>query len=202
MPVVGGVSFLGILALIVTLSRNKPDPNPDRKPVAERPTNPGNGPDRSVERDPLLDQFQVQNDDGRLAWVPPRPASPYSLEMIPPGAQAILFVKPDRWFGSQSGRTILELLEDPLQASWKEFQASAGLPAPEAKEVAVAMYSGEGGTPKYAFRVELAKPKALSELKAAWGAGQSKKSQGGSWYTLVRTEVTSWLPAVRSMQTL
>ncbi|MFO0924543.1 MAG: hypothetical protein U0905_18895 [Pirellulales bacterium] len=180
MPVVGIFSFLGICVLVAILAKNRGSSSSKEQVV----TNPGTTSNNTnvskpVETDPLAAQFTLQSDDGNLPWAPPRPSSPHSLELIPPGAQAILFVKLEKWLDVKTGRSVMAILEEPFQSLWKDWEQATGVIPQEAKEVAIAVYPGENGTVRFAVRVELIKPRLLSDLKNLWQVEDQKKGANG-----------------------
>ena len=180
MPVVGIFSFLGICVLVAILAKNRGSSS-SKETVATNPglTTNNSNTSKPVETDPLAAQFQLQSDDGNLPWAPPRPASPHPLELIPPGAQAILFVKLEKWLDIKTGRSVMAILEEPFQSLWKDWEQATGVIPQEAKEVAIAVYPGENGTVRFAVRVELIKPRLLSDLKNLWQVEDQKKGTNG-----------------------
>ncbi len=118
--------------------------------------------------DPLVEYFEIKNDDGVTPWTPPTVGAPYSLEMLPMGPEALVFVSDRVWRGDMPFAAVEEW--------WKSLQVESDISIPEASwvnpleyaYVTLAWYpSTTPGEFKRVVRFASAEPKLLSE----WGRG-------------------------------
>jgi serine/threonine protein kinase len=115
--------------------------------------------------DPVAEYYSVNADDGKTLWAPPQAGSPYSIEMLPAGLEAIVFLSGNAWHqrGSIAG----------LGKWWQEIQPQiSGLVAKypmlsddRIESVGIALYPGKtAGVPQVLFRVKLKQPTALETI--------------------------------------
>jgi len=132
--------------------------------------------------DPLAEYFQIQADDGTSPWAPPSVGSPYSLEMLPMGPEALFFLSEKAW-----------QQQEPLASLagwWKSLDASdSDAFVPESRWLqsrpisyaSVAWYPGNvAGSAQRVVRVTYVEAIKLSEIVAemsAWKA-QSVDASG------------------------
>jgi serine/threonine protein kinase len=118
------IAFAGCLlfgALIALLMLNGGSGNPKVLPSTDlvadsnssQPPNPASGmganirvgsPDRidmsssqAKTVDPVGEIFSVVSDNGKMLWAPPQAGQPYSLELLPPGLEGIIFLSGGAW---------------------------------------------------------------------------------------------------------
>ena len=119
---------------------------------------------RSV--DPLDDQFMISKSDETLPWVPPRSSQPYSLSMLPPGAQGFIFIRPQAWLTTQGGQAIAQALDDSIGKFWKPIEKASGTPLESIVEIAIGLYPGKAdGWPVLAYRIQLSEETSIANLK-------------------------------------
>ena len=177
LPVFGGVAFLGMIGLAIVLSSGgggKPKPT---KTVAENNDKNGDAsetPAEVIPVDPMTEQFAVQSDDGRLLWAPPHPNQPYTLELLPPGAQGFIFFRPDPWFISDTGKGLLEILDEPFKKPFEQLKKGCGVDLNDLSEIAIGIYSGTN-EPSIVVRARAKNSKKKSELERGWGAVRELK---------------------------
>ena len=76
--------------------------NPNSSELSSIPSQPsGTGnTETNAQRPPtdsVSEYFAVEPDDGQMLWAPPQAGSPYSLEMLPAGVEAMVFVSGNLW---------------------------------------------------------------------------------------------------------
>lgn len=115
--------------------------------------------------DPVAEYYSVGSDDGKALWAPPQAGSPYSIEMLPAGMEAIVFLSGNAWHQRES--------MTGLGKWWLEVQPQiSGLVAKypmlsddRIESVGIALYpSKTAGVPQVLFRVKLKQPTALETI--------------------------------------
>jgi serine/threonine protein kinase len=171
LPVAGGCIFVMILLLLLKLS-GALEP---REPQADAGAKPSYTPPPSdaptlVERDPRLDAFQlVAPSDDRL-WAPPELPRPIPLDLLPPGGQFFVSIRPAELLKQPQRKALLAALDKQLTPLLEWVSQQAGEPLEGIEQATIAFYgaSAPGTVPQVALRIQLTQPKSLSQLKAAW----------------------------------
>ena len=184
----GGLACLSILAwaLSGSTSKSRADPSKDAtenavvtdeaaSPNAEsNPTKAGEAlPGRLAikprQDDPLLEQFVFASGENSFPWLPPRANQPYSLEMLPPGLQGLLIVRPKLWLEEGIGSVTTSALLPAIANLWEPVQKATGMDASNTEQIAIALYGGrDDGWPESVYRIKLNKPTTVVELKQKW----------------------------------
>jgi serine/threonine protein kinase len=118
--------------------------------------------------DRRLEEFSIERDNGRLPWLPPRTSTPYSLDLLPPGAQGFLFLRTESWLRCETGKTILELLDHDLKTAWQDLVLLSGMRLDQIKELTIGMYPGTSGQPRCCWRFTLEQPLAVGQCVQLW----------------------------------
>jgi serine/threonine protein kinase len=127
--------------------------------------------------DPLEDQYMIAKGDDSIPWLPPRASQPYSLSMLPPGAQGFIFVRPNVWLTTTNGNAIVESLGSAISTIWKPMEKSVGVPLDNIRELAIGLYGGRSdGWPVLVYRAELEESTTFAKLQ--------EKLQGATEQTL------------------
>ncbi len=104
--------------------------------------------------DSVSDYFAVEADDGQLLWSPPHAGSPYSLEMLPAGLEAVAFISGHVWH--RRGNTG-DLVKWWLESQPDLAKVLAELPLlgdDRVESVAIALYPSKiPGVPQSVFRL-------------------------------------------------
>jgi hypothetical protein len=119
-------------------------------------------------------------DDGRSLWGSPTSGQPLSLELVGPGAQLLLALRPAELWANDEGRRLIGSAEtiglDP--AGWLEF--ATGLPIDQLEAVLLAAY------PVDANRLELSlvvlTPQPIADLPARWPGTHAVDRDGHTIY--------------------
>jgi len=113
----------------------------------------------------VSEYFAVEPDDGQLLWAPPQAGSPYSLEMIPAGLEAMVFVSGNLWHrrGSAAGITKWWLeIQPELSKQLGETPLGAD---DRISSVAIALLpSKKPGVPQVAFRFTYSQPVSIDSI--------------------------------------
>jgi Protein kinase domain len=175
-PALFGGAAVILIGLIVVFLQKPKQPNSTETKSQEVVSSTPNGSGDSTKAsdvppqtsNPLEEQFIVQDDDGSLPWIPPHASQPFSIDMIPPGAQGFIFVRPEAWLESPEGLAIVDVLETDLGPLWKDLESIAGVAPSQIRSVAISLFPGESGWPSFAYRIDLKEKLTLSELRELW----------------------------------
>jgi hypothetical protein len=131
---------------------------------------PQRAPVKPREVDPLTEQFIFATAENSFPWLPPRAAKPYSLEMLPPGLQGLLVVRPAVWTSEDNGFTKLEALLKPIELLWEPIRKNLGTTIDDIQQISLGLYgsSRDDGYPELVYRLTLKKPTSVGTLKASW----------------------------------
>ncbi|MFN3191304.1 MAG: hypothetical protein ACE361_12340 [Aureliella sp.] len=158
LPVIGGFGVLIVLLLALqfsgALEGMRKERQASKPPPAYVPKSTSKP--KVIEKDPLLDFYNVVDDDQGL-WAPPNPPAPPPLNMLPPGAGLFLWMRVDQILVKPERLGINALWNDGQQFDeW--LRELAGIDSDLIQSAIVAMYSPDqdGGFPKSAIRVNLA----------------------------------------------
>lgn len=189
MPMVVGCSLLLLLVLTTVFSGvNKGlmtiDSNPKKKaPVASDATPskeaPG-GEAAAPAADPRENVFVMKADDGTMPWAPPTVGQPHNIEMLPTGAEALLFVSGKamsetgalrsitQWWGAIEPQT-----SDAIE--WRNVDRS------KLRAMAMAWYpKGETGAYERIVRIELQTPQEIGQVITDFAAYAPQQVQAES----------------------
>ncbi|MGN6135068.1 MAG: serine/threonine protein kinase [Aureliella sp.] len=125
--------------------------------------------------DPRTEFFDLVDDSSTALWAPPRPPEPLPLDLLPPGGQVFLALRPERLFSQPQAKELLALLDKDIGTFWQWLREESGVPAEELEQVVVAAYPGAGGTPQFVLRARLKQPQTLGQLKSLWKAPAETK---------------------------
>jgi hypothetical protein len=134
------------------------------------PGAPLRAPVKPRDVDPLTEQFIFATAENSFPWLPPRAAKPYSLEMLPPGLQGLLVVRPSVWTSGDTGVTKLEALMKPIELLWEPVRKNVGTAIADIQQISLGLYgsSRDDGFPELVYRITLNKPTSIGTLKANW----------------------------------
>jgi hypothetical protein len=198
MPLVIGCSLLFLLVLMFafrTGSTGLVTIDPNR--IAKKLTNPDDSKssnaapvtDQNKSADPLAEFFVIKGDDGKVPWAPPTAGQPYSLDMLPAGLEAVLFLSDRAWNHQGPIGTV---------TSWWQGIEPQMFDLPEAKEVnesligsvAIALYPGkETGSYYRVVRFHLRSPKGIKDVV-----------KGFDTYSAVQLKVDGAAPTIWTRQ--
>lgn len=148
-----------------TVVIDRPRPTQDSSNANAVPSSDAGNNKPSQPADPVTEYYSVNADDGKTLWAPPQAGSPYSIEMLPAGMEAIVFLSGNAWHqrGSMAG----------LGKWWLGVQPQiTGLVAKypllsddRIESVGIALYpSKTAGVPQVLFRVKLKQPTTLETI--------------------------------------
>jgi hypothetical protein len=196
LPMIGGGGFVALLMFVLLLSGGLRAPDKRNAPVdpAGLAELTGGSPAPIVQaRDPRLEYFDLVGRSDEHVWAPPRAPSALPLEMLPPGAQLFLSLRPAQWLGDPTGKQLLGLLDSDLAPLYAWLRSQSGVQLEQLQQVTLAAYPGREGVPRWALRVALTAPQPLGELKTAWGNPVESRSKGQ--LVLVRGEQAYYFAA-------
>ncbi|AMV33692.1 hypothetical protein VN12_16305 [Pirellula sp. SH-Sr6A] len=169
---IGSVVLLGGLIAVLLQSGGSPVPRPEPEvKIVEVPSNSGASPSSSntntttAPSDPLAEFYTVVKDDGTSLWAPPHAGVPYSIDMFPPGPEALVYFSTDAWTGKGPFQSIqpwvLETLPD-----WKRLIDSVPFAKDDSiSQVAIALYPKSGSEVfEIALRFHLENAKTVESL--------------------------------------
>ena len=119
----------------------------------------------SVTTDPVAEFFAIGGDDGQTLWAPPFAGNALSVELLPPGAEAIVFLSRSSWTGKENLAKIQTWLTESLP-SWKTFAGSIPFASDDRiQDVAIALFpSKTPGVPEAVFRFGLKEAETIESL--------------------------------------
>lgn len=193
--IVGSVAVVILLGIIgVLLQPGEPEPVrrtlplPPPRPVSSVATTPattsGQRPATTAGGAAAASGYELIEDD-RLLWVAPWAADSKapSLEMIPPGSQAIITLRLSRILGDNGGNRLLDWLGPELTPAISELEKRAGVKASEIERLTIAAAGSPSGSVKTTYTVTLHTPIDLKTLSQAWGVSPSKTRDGKTIYS-------------------
>ncbi|MFO1065792.1 MAG: hypothetical protein U0892_18170 [Pirellulales bacterium] len=183
LPLIGGGGVLALLMLVLVLSgalNFTVGDRPEKKPTTGLDSLPPvtSTPTETVvrERDPRSEFFElVSADKKEVLWAPPNSPVSVPIDMLPPGGQLFLSVRPADWMSGTTTKQLLARFDKELAPFWQWLQKHTGSAPEGLAQVTIAGYPGKEGVPRWAIRVKLSAAKPLSELKAAWGNATESK---------------------------
>ncbi len=177
LPLIGGLgavcALLGILIASGVLKPRAGKVSP--KPVASDTANEavdltdskGTKAD-AIPSDPRLDVYRIVPTGKDLLWAPPAAPKPIALDLLPPGGQIFVTLRPKQLMASATGKLLMAGFNDELAPYLGQISQRAGVPLDSIDRVTVACYA-ENEVLMTCMRVQLAKPLPLSALKTGWG---------------------------------
>jgi serine/threonine protein kinase len=119
----------------------------------------------SVTTDPVAEFFAIGGDDGQTLWAPPFAGNALSVELLPPGAEAIVFLSRSSWTGKENLAKVQSWLTEGLP-SWKAFVGSIPFSSDDRiSDVAIALFpSKTPGVPEAVFRFGLKEAETIEAL--------------------------------------
>jgi serine/threonine protein kinase len=119
----------------------------------------------SVTTDPVAEFFAIGGDDGQTLWAPPFAGNALSVELLPPGAEAIVFLSRSSWNGKENLAKVQSWLTESLP-SWKAFAGSIPFASDDRiQDVAIALFpSKTPGVPEAVFRFGLKEAETIEAL--------------------------------------
>ncbi len=186
LPVIGGLAavcaLLGILIAsgVMKPSGRKPSPKlPDLTNSGENEaTEPGDSKTATIEetpQDPRLDVYRIVQTGKDLLWAPPAAPKPIALDLLPPGGQIFVTMRPQHLMDIATGKALLAAYNEDVGVYLEQVSKRAGVPWDSIDRVTIAVYA-ENEVPVTCMRVRLAKPLALSVLKSDWGSMSNEKT--------------------------
>lgn len=124
-----------------------------------------------IAKDPILDHFRLV-DSKDAAWAPPQPPDPIPLDLLPPGAQLYIALRPAHLLSGKATSSLATTLNKQfgLESLLKQIAQPAGQPIESIASLTVAFYNAPSPEqfPLYAARVELSTGVPMQELKSSW----------------------------------
>lgn len=191
-PIIVGSSAVAVLLLLLAIvlrstGDNTPPerPRPTPRPVAVvSPAPADRGPAASnvasTETAPTTSGgFEVVRDDKTL-WIPPWPADSAAppLDLVVPGAQAILSVRPSSLLRDGSQADWLAWFGQDLEPALQSLSKRAGVEVKAIDRLVIGMIGGVDGEPTASMAVWLTQPTDLKSLRQKWGVSASKTPNG------------------------
>lgn len=96
-------------------------------------------------------------DESQLQWASPTDGPPITLEYVPQGAQAILFLRPAELLANREGAKLITALGPWGAQTVQQVQETLSVEFQEIETLLVALISGDNGW-QYSLRVTLAEP--------------------------------------------
>lgn len=193
--IVGSVAVVILLGIIgVLLQPGEPEPVrrtlplPPPRPVSSVATSPamtnGQRPTTTAGGAAAASGYELVEDD-RLLWVAPWAVDSKapSLEMIPPGSQAIITLRLSRILGDNGDNRLLDWLGPELTPAISELEKRAGVKAAEIERLTIAAAGSPAGGVKATYTVTLHTPIEQKTLTQAWGVSPSKTRDGKTIYS-------------------
>ena len=167
--------FGGLLAILLnssgttTIAKKEPKIEyVEKDPVTDKSkSSSSNAGDQksSVTADPVAEFFSISGDDGQTLWAPPFAGNALSVELLPPGAEAIVFLSRSSWTGKENLAKVQTWLTESLP-SWKTFAGSIPFASDDRiQDVAIALFpSKTPGVPEAVFRFGLKEAETIEAL--------------------------------------
>jgi serine/threonine protein kinase len=146
--------------------------------------------------DPLAGFYRVSDSD-QFPWAPPESPSPISLDLLPPGAQLVVNLRPAQWMSKQATSDLIKILQRDfdLDELLEPLTQPTGLALDEVSQVTLAFY--QPAEPEqfaqYVMRVQLSKPMALRQLESKW-LGALKQTVGSRSIWAIEPDQAIFVP--------
>ncbi|HAC91192.1 MAG TPA: hypothetical protein DCF63_11260, partial [Planctomycetaceae bacterium] len=141
--------------------------------------------------------FYLVFEGDQFPWAPPESPSPISLDLLPPGAQLIVHLRPAQLFSKQATNDLIKILrrDFDLDELLTPLTQPTGLALNEVSQVTLAFY--QPAEPerfaRYAMRVQLSKPIALGQLESKW-LGALKQTVGSRSIWAIEPDQAIFVP--------
>ncbi len=126
-----------------------------------------------IAKDPILEHFRLV-DSKDAAWAPPQVPAPIPLDLLPPGAQLYIALRPAELLKGKASATLTTTLSKQfgLDEMLKQIAKPTGQPIESISSLTFGFYNAPAPEqfPLYAVRVELSTGVPLQQLKASWGS--------------------------------
>ncbi len=203
-PILGGGGVLiGLLLLLKFTGALQPSRESSvgsaKRPIPNPPPSLGTAPavvppvapavaQSSRATDPRSPHYEIVPDrpgaKQRGLWAPPTAPAPLPLDLLPPGGQLFLSLRPEQWPSLEQTLDASSQNTEAASLAWsdvlgpqvtelsQQLQAMSGVPLVDTAQVTLAFYAAEqsGQPPRVCARFHLSRPKPLAELTAAWNA--------------------------------
>ncbi len=180
LPAMIGGSCLIFAAIIAVLVRNGTKEivagpqtvvinNPTSTPnVTTGPQTANGNTEQNPQRQPIesvSEYFAVELDDGQMLWAPPQAGSPYSLEMLPAGVEAMVFVSGNLWHRRGNAAGISKWWLD-MQPELTKLLSTIPLGSDDRiSSIAIALLpSKKPGVPQAVFRFSYSQPVSIDSV--------------------------------------
>lgn len=172
--IAGGFGFVAILLGILKFSgaldsSSTKNETAETKGTFQPPVNASQP--TIIAKDPLTEYFRLV-DSKDAPWAPPQTPQPIALDLLPPGGQLFVVIRPADLIRSQSSSTLVATLSKQFAFDqlFKEVSEASGQPVDSISSLTVAFYNAPSPEqiPLRATRVELAAGVGLDKLKADW----------------------------------
>ncbi|MEZ6152328.1 MAG: hypothetical protein R3C09_19685 [Pirellulaceae bacterium] len=103
-------------------------------------------------------------------WAPPHGPDPLPLDLLPPGGQLFVSMRPAQWLAGTAADQLRAIIDDQ-SPDWLETLGDVGgIPLTDIAQVTMALYAPaqSGQPPRACWRFHLRQPTPLAELKIAW----------------------------------
>ncbi|MDX1927780.1 MAG: hypothetical protein SFV81_14755 [Pirellulaceae bacterium] len=187
LPVLGGLAgvcvLLGILIASGVMKPSGRKTNPKPVEVANAGTSnvsaQGDGKATAsvpeVPQDPRLELYRIVPTGKDLLWAPPTAPKPIALDLLPPGGQIFITLRPNQWLTSPTNKSLLAAYNEDLAGYLDYVSKRSGVAFDSIDRLTIAVYA-ENELPMTCMRVQLVKPQPLSDLKAGWGSVANEKA--------------------------
>ncbi|MCY2985220.1 MAG: hypothetical protein NTY15_16465 [Planctomycetota bacterium] len=120
--------------------------------------------------DSVSEYFAVEPDDGQLLWAPPQAGSPYSLEMLPSGIEAMVFVSGNLWHRRGNAAGISKWWLD-MHPELTKLLSTIPLGSDDRiSSIAIALLPSKNpGVPQAVFRFSYAQPVSVDSITQRLG---------------------------------
>jgi hypothetical protein len=189
-PIIIGSSAVAVLLLLVAIvirstgdntpaERSRPTP----RPVAVVTPTPSqnNAANNGQTTSPVSSAggFDLVRDDKTL-WAPPWPADSAAppLDLIVPGAQAIISLRPKSMLREGAEADWLGWLGQDLEPTLKQLSQRTGVEPRDIERLTIGLVAGVDGEPTGSIAVWLSQPTDLKTLRQKWGVSASKTQTG------------------------
>jgi len=189
-PIIIGSSAVAVLLLLVAIvmrstGDNTPAerPRPTPRPVAVVNPTPAqnNAATTGQATSPASSAggFELVRDDKTL-WAPPWPADSAAppLDLIVPGAQAIISLRPKSMLREGAEADWLGWLGQDLEPTLKQLSQRTGVEPRDIERLTIGLVAGVDGEPTGSIAVWLSQPTDLKTLRQKWGVSASKTQTG------------------------
>lgn len=190
-PIIIGSSAVAVLLLLVAIvirstgdSTPQPRPRPTPRPVAVVTPTPSQNNAATTGQSPSPAStssggFELVGDDNTL-WAPPWPADSAAppLDLIVPGAQAIVSLRPKSMLSEGAQADWLGWLGQDLEPTLQQLSQRTGVQPHQIERLIIGLVAGTDGEPTVSIAVWLAQPTELKTLRQKWGVSASKTQTG------------------------